>query len=171
MFKPLLILLLFTIALPGWSRGTYQKPTDFLAETFQKNIPKPKFIWLSGDVRKTATKILTHKPRSLRVRYWASKDKSAWVLNEIGKTEPITVGFVISDNKVKRVKVLIFRESRGSEIRHDFFTRQFYNASLNQNNKLDRHIDGITGATLSVRALTRLSRLALYLNQQRLLKQ
>lgn len=170
MFKPLLILLLITIALPSWSRGIYQKPTDFLAETFQKNIPKAEVIWLSGDVRDAATEILTHKPQSLRVRYWANKEKSVWILDEIGKTEPITVGFIIHDNKITRVKVLIFRESRGSEVRHDFFTRQFNAATLTQQNNLDRHIDGITGATLSVRALTRLSRLALYLNQQRLKK-
>ena len=170
MFKPLLILLLLSTALPSWSRGTYQKPADFLSETFQQNVPKAQVIWLSGEVRDTATEILTHKPRSLRVRYWANEDKSVWVLNEIGKTEPITVGFVIRDNKITLVKVLIFRESRGSEIRHDFFTRQFNNTKLTQNNKLDRHIDGITGATLSVRALTRLSQLALYLNRQRLKK-
>jgi len=170
MYKLLFILIMFTIALPGWSRGTYQEPADFLLETFQQNVPKAKVIWLSGEVRDKATEILTHKPRSLRVRYWANNEKSIWVLDEIGKTEPITVGFVISDNKIIRVKVLIFRESRGSEIRHNFFTRQFNNAKLTQQNKLDRHIDGITGATLSVRALTRLSRLALYLNQHRLKK-
>ncbi|MBN4080428.1 FMN-binding protein [Beggiatoa alba] len=172
MFKAILLVLLLSITIPVWARGTYQTPADFLAETFKQQVPKAAVIWLSGEIRKTATEILTHKPKGLRVRYWANTEKSAWVLEEIGKEQPITVGFVISQNKIKQVKVLVFRESRGSEVRHDFFTRQFTNARLiqnkNQHNKLDRYIDGITGATLSVRALTRLSRLALYLDQQRL---
>jgi Na+-transporting NADH:ubiquinone oxidoreductase subunit NqrC len=37
--------------------------------------------------------------------------------------------------------------------------------------RLDRHIDGISGATLSVNAINKLSRLALYLHQQVMQKQ
>jgi len=168
--KFLFILLIFSASLPLWARGTYQEPTDFLAETFQNKVPKASVIWLSGKVRKDVSDILTHKPNGLRVRYWAKDETSVWILEEIGKTEPITIGFVINQSRITKTKVLIFRESRGSEIRHDFFTRQFNNAKLTTENKLDRQIDGITGATLSVRALTRLSRVALYLNNQRLTK-
>jgi hypothetical protein len=50
-------------------------------------------------------------------------------------------------------------------VRHAFFTRQFDQAQL-ENGKLDRSIDGITGATLSVEALQRAARLALWLDQQ-----
>ncbi|WP_340679580.1 FMN-binding protein, partial [Paraglaciecola sp.] len=32
--------------------------------------------------------------------------------------------------------------------------------------QLNQHVDGITGATLSVRALNKLARIALYLHQQ-----
>jgi hypothetical protein len=46
-----------------------------------------------------------------------------------------------------------------------FFTRQFVGAKL-AGGRLERDIDGIVGATLSVRALTRLSAAALYLSQQ-----
>lgn len=155
---------------PGWSRGIYQKPADFLSDTFQQNVPKPSVIWLRGEVRQAVSEILTHKPKALRVRYWLKDKTSAWILEEIGKTEPITVGIVIEENKIKQIRVLVFRESRGSEVRHTFFTRQFTNARLGQANKLNKQIDGITGATLSVRALTRLSRVALYLNTQRVNK-
>ena len=164
------LLLLTSIAFwnsTGWARGVYQKPADFLAQTFEQNVPKPSVIWLRGEVRKTVSTILTHKPNALRVRYWLKGKTSAWILEETGKTEPITVGFVIEKSKIRQIKVLIFRESRGSEVRHAFFTRQFDNASLNKQNKLDKQIDGITGATLSVRALSRLSRVALYLDSQR----
>ena len=89
-----------------------------------------------------------------------------WILEKIGKELPITAGFVISENKVEQFKVLAFRESRGWEIRNDFFTEQFDGAHLTTKNKLDRPIDNITGATMSVNAMKKLSRMALYLHKQ-----
>ena len=62
--------------------------------------------------------------------------------------------------------MLSFRESRGSEIRHDFFTHQFKQTGLTNELQLDKHIDGISGATLSVRAMSKIARISLYLDQQ-----
>ena len=63
------------------------------------------------------------------------------------------------------VRVLIYRESRGWEVKYPAFTDQFRGARLTSDGKLDQSIDGISGATLSVHALTRLARLALLLDQ------
>jgi uncharacterized protein with FMN-binding domain len=98
------------------------------------------------------------------VRYWGDAGRSAWILEEVGKEQPITVGLVVSDGRIERVKVLVFRESRGWEVRHPFFTDQFRDTGLTGERDLDRDIDGISGATLSVRALKKLARLALYLH-------
>ena len=100
----------------------------------------------------------------LRVRYWREDRRTAWVLDEIGKDKPITTGFVIKQGRIERVRVLIFRESRGWEVRHSFFTDQFRDARLTEDRNLDRDIDGISGATLSVRAMKKLAALALYLD-------
>ena len=89
-----------------------------------------------------------------------------WILEEIGKEKPITTGIVVRNSQIERVKVLIFREVRGWEVRHDFFTEQFVSAQLDSSHNLDRYIDNVTGATLSVRAVTKLARLALYLHEQ-----
>ena len=43
---------------------------------------------------------------------------------------------------------------------------QFKDATLTGDKELDKKIDGISGATLSVNALTKLARLALYLDSQ-----
>jgi hypothetical protein len=86
------------------------------------------------------------------------------VLEEIGKTEPITTGIVVDQGAIARISVLIYRESRGWEVKYPFFTDQFKGATLTAMHELDRKIDGISGATLSVRALTRLARLALLLD-------
>lgn len=158
-----------TIALAcslAMARGVYQQPEDFLAETFAGKPPQPAVIWLTGARKETVKALLGHDYGSLRVRYWRDHLRSAWVLEEIGKEQPITAGIVISDKRIERIKVLEFRESRGWEIRHPFFTDQFSKARLDSGHKLDRHIDGISGATLSVRAMQKLAKLALYLDAE-----
>ncbi len=160
--KILLSTLLFLIAFSVSARGIYQTDKDFLAEAFDNNVPKSQVIWMKGDVSKKVADILGHRYAGLRIRYWQDEQRSAWVLEEIGKTEPINFGIVIADNKVEWVKVLAFRESRGDEIRYPAFTKQFKEAELTED-QLDRHIDSISGATLSVRAMTKVVRLALYL--------
>ena len=148
------------------AKGVYQEPESFLKDAFAGKIPDAKIMWITRSIRPEVEEILGHKSPSLRLRYWKQQNRSAWILEEIGKEKPITVGIVVNDKRIERVKILIFRESRGWEIRHDFFTKQFTNASMSNNHQLDRHIDGISGATLSVRAVKKLARLALYLAQQ-----
>jgi hypothetical protein len=107
---------------------------------------------------------MSHTYKRLRIRYWQKNNETVWVLNEIGKEKPITIGVHIKDTQIAQLKVLAFRETRGDEVRHDFFTDQFDRVALTKENKLNQSIDGITGATMSVRALTKVARLALWLN-------
>lgn len=161
-----LMLLFYSSIITANAKGVYQTPGAFLQEVFAGELPAVKTVWLTGETGKAAQQILQHKSASLRLRYWLKGKRSAWLLEEIGKEKPITVGVMINRNRIESLRVLVFRETRGFEVRHAFFTDQFKLAGLKQNLQLDRHIDGITGATLSVRALTRLSRLALYLHKQ-----
>ncbi len=144
----------------------YQSPEQFLKQTFSGTPPKPKILWVKKAIRKQVADILKHKPGFLRTRYWQNKDQSVWIINEIGKIKPITVGVVIKNNKIDSLKVLAFRESRGWEVKHDFFTNQFKQNSLTGKLRLSQPIDGISGATLSVRALTKIAQLALFFNNQ-----
>ncbi len=153
-----------------YAKGVYQSNSAFIDEVFNDPTIKPKMLWLTGDVKAGAVKILGEKPRQLRVRYWRKQQKTAWILEAIGKTKPITVGLVIDAGKLQRVKVLAFRETRGWEVKEDFFLDQFSQRTLTPELQLDKSIDGITGATLSVRALKKLARLALFYHQQVLLK-
>ena len=93
-------------------------------------------------------------------------DRTAWVIDEIGKERPITIGVVVADGRIESVDVLAFRESRGGEVRYPFFTKQYKNLGLKDGDRLDGHVDGITGATLSVWAVTKVSRLALVLHSE-----
>jgi hypothetical protein len=159
------LLFLFLFANDLFAKGVYQTSDEFLQSVFTQSIPKTKMLWMTGKVKKTATRILGERPGQLRVRYWRVDNKTAWILEAIGKEKLITVGFVIEDNKLQLVNVLTFRESRGWEVKESFFLEQFDQAQLNSNLQLDRSIDGISGATLSVRVLRKLSRLALFYHQ------
>lgn len=165
MIRNLLFTLCLLLTAPfGLSAATYQAPEEFLNESFGGEPPEPAVVWLSGERRTAVEKILGHRYPSLRVRYWRAGQRSTWILDEVGKEQPITVGIIVDNGHIERIKVLVFRESRGWEIRHPFFTDQFEAATLGPDGQLDRHIDGISGATLSVRAMKKLARMALYLD-------
>ncbi len=144
----------------------YQSPEAFLAETFAGKTPSPTLLWLTEDLRPAIREILGHDYPALRLRYWRDGARTAWILEEIGKVKPITTGLVVHDGRLERVKVLIYRESHGWEVKHPFFTNQFTGLALNNNTRLSRPLDGIAGATLSVNALEKLARLALRLDAQ-----
>ena len=129
------------------------------------DVPAPKTLWVTGDLRDGVEDLLGHKFASLRVRYWYNGEKSAWVLDEIGKELPITIGVAVAAGAIDNVRVLEFRESRGWEVRYPFFTDQFVDVRLRPDRRLDKPIDSITGATLSVRAVTRIAQVALLLHE------
>ncbi len=148
------------------AKGVYLEPELFLEKAFENDPPNPSKLWITKDLKEGINSILGHDLGVVRLRYWDKQNKTAWILEEIGRDKPITVGLIVKNNKIEQLNVLIFRESRGWEVKYPFFTDQFKDSSLTMDNKLDRNIDGISGATLSVNALTKLARLALYLDAQ-----
>ncbi len=161
----LILLALATLAYPLHASDTYLAPDSFVSESFDGKPPKPRALWLSKSLQPDIKKILGHDYPAARVRYWRLGNRSTWILEEIGKTKPITTGIAIEDGKITRLRVLIYRESRGWEVKYPFFTDQFKATQLDDKKRLSKKIDGISGATLSVNALEKLSRLALYFHQ------
>jgi hypothetical protein len=162
---PLLLALGPAFAGPGGEAGRYLETDEYLETVFAAGTPAAKTLWVSGDLRDDVERLLGHRFSALRVRYWHDGEKSAWILDEIGKELPITIGVAVENGSIRNVRVLEFRESRGWEVRYPFFTDQFVDARLGPDEKLDRRIDGITGATLSVGAVTRIARVALVLHE------
>jgi hypothetical protein len=164
---------LVLIALSSWlalpaaaDRNVYQTPDEFIAKSFPDGEVESKALWITGDLKMQVRQVLGHDLDRLRVRYWVDGRRTAWILDEIGKKELITVGVLIDAGKIERLKILIYRESRGWEVRFPFFTDQFRGAVVFENgSRLDRGIDGISGATLSVRAVRGVARLALILDR------
>lgn len=148
------------------AKGIYQTPKVFISNAFSGEKPEAKVIWLTTEDKATIAEILQHKYNRMRIRYWQLGDETVWILDEIGKEKPITIGVHIKAKKISHFKVLTFRESRGDEVRYDFYAQQFINAKIEDNNQLSQHVDGITGATLSVRATTKVARIALWLDNK-----
>ena len=144
---------------------TFQEPDAFLRETFSQNVPEPQILNVTPAMQQDIARILRHSYRARQLRYWREGGRTAWILEEIGRYRPITVGLVVSEGALDTIRVLIYRESHGWEVRHDFFTNQFKGLTLDPQNNLSGRIDGISGATLSVNALRNLARVALYLDR------
>lgn len=144
----------------------HETQAKFLTRAFTGPQPEPAIIWLSGERKTGVRQLLGHDYPALRLRYWCREKRSAWILDEVGKELPITVGIVIDENHISSLRVLTYRENRGGEVATPSFTDQFNGAALGMDKTLDIEIDGITGATLSVQALTRLAAVALYLHSQ-----
>jgi Na+-translocating ferredoxin:NAD+ oxidoreductase RnfG subunit len=86
----------------------------------------------------------------------------AVICEEVGKHRPIT--FIVAadrDGKVRDVAIMMYRESRGGEVRYPGFTKQFLGKGLADPIKHRRDIRNVTGATMSSRALARGVRKAL----------
>lgn len=144
----------------------YLSRDEFLGMAFGQSEPEMQTLWLTGDMRAAAEAAVGWAPGALRVRYWKEGTRTAWILEHVGKVKPITLGVAVSADGIERVEVLSFRESRGWEIRYPFFTDQFSGLKLADDGYLSDSVDGITGATLSVRATEKVARLALWLDAQ-----
>ena len=157
-----------TLSLPALvsAASVYETQAEFLSRAFADTPPEPKVIWLSGERKTVVRQLLGHDYNALRVRYWCQAGRSAWILEEIGKELPITVGTIIENNYIRNLRVLTYRENRGGEVATPAFTDQFNNALLEDDNELNVKIDGISGATLSVHSLTRVATMALFLHAE-----
>lgn len=151
-------------------KGVYLSEEQLLQKVFSlgKNDsgPAKQFLWLNEDLKKREKAIFGHNKKSFREIYYQLNNRRVWILNSIGKEMPITMAFAVENNKILSAHVLVYRESRGGEIRLPAYTAQFENVQLTPDDKLNKSIDGISGATLSVRASTKMARFALVLNEQ-----
>ena len=141
----------------------YLEPTAFVSEAFDGKPPAARKLWVEPALNEQV-KAIVGSPLALRQKYWRDGERTVWILEAIGRDTPITAGYVVDHGAVARTAILVYRESRGAEVRHPFFTDQFKGATLDREGALDRPIDGINGATLSVHAISGLARVALLLD-------
>ncbi len=82
-------------------------------------------------------------------------DGYAVIQETIGKHRPITyiVG-VTPDGKVSDIEILVYRESKGSEVRMKRFNSQYEGKTPLDPIRINKDIINITGATMSVRSVS-----------------
>lgn len=172
-----LVFLVFLLSPPLLSAQIYMNQSEFLTLVSQRSSSKPlsnpkfksKAIWLKKEIQSHIKSILDHNYAKLRIRYKINPDHESpttvWFLDEIGKERPISFGISVKNDQIQLIRVLEFRESRGYEIHIPAFSKQFEQAGLNHDGNLNQNIDGITGATMSVSAMKKIARLAIYLHK------
>lgn len=79
----------------------------------------------------------------------------AQVGNVIGKDQPITFLVAIGpDDRLKDVDILVYREPRGGEVAYEAWRKQFRGKSAADSLRVGKSIRSISGATISVNAVT-----------------
>jgi len=137
---------------------------DFLKGAFAEDIPRRKGLRFKGEVKEIAQRIMGSNYKKLRMKYWRQDQKTAWILQRIGKFKLITAGFIVENCRISSTHVLVYRETHGWEVKYPSFRDQFVGISMAEGFKLDKSIDGIAGATLSVNSMEKMARLALAMN-------
>lgn len=98
-------------------------------------------------------------------------DGWATIQNTIGKHKAMTYMVGVTPNgKISNVEVLVYRESRGSEVRTKRFNYQYEGKDLSDPIRINRDIINISGATMSVRSMSAGAKRALVLVEEFYLK-
>ena len=144
---------------------TYQTPEAFLAEAFGAAVPPPQMLELDDAKQAQISAALGRRYPQARLRYWRANGRSAWILDDKGKEgyQLTTAGFVVKERAIDFARVLIYRESRGEQVAEPSFLKQLAGVHA-AGAELDRKVDNISGATLSVKMMQRMARTALTLD-------
>ena len=127
------------------------------------DLPMHKYLIIKDDVEDGIYEILKDSYHSPVIKYWKVGNKVAFILEAIGKHEFITTGYLVENNKISDAKVITYRENYGYEVKYDYFINQIKGNSLKTTNKLSKNLANISGATMSVNSMRKLSKLSLFL--------
>ncbi|HYL20564.1 MAG TPA: FMN-binding protein [Gemmatimonadales bacterium] len=79
----------------------------------------------------------------------------AQVGNVLGKDQPITFLVAVdAEDRLKDVDILVYREPYGGEVAYEPWRRQFRGKTAGDSLRVGREIRSISGATISVHAVT-----------------
>ena len=85
-----------------------------------------------------------------------NKEYIAIIDNVLGKSMPITFLAIFNeDRSVHNISVIKYREPYGGEIKSKRWLKQFKNFNHLSNYKIGESIDGISGATISTKSISK----------------
>ena len=132
----------------------YNHYGDSVSVLFKK-IPIPE------EIKSTAEKNAQLRFMRDQIYIWEiSKNEEmiglAYLDNVKGKSQPITYAvFFDSQGMVEESHIIKYREPIGGEVSNQYWLNQFFGKSWESDYKIGSDIDGISGATISVNAVTR----------------
>jgi Na+-translocating ferredoxin:NAD+ oxidoreductase RnfG subunit len=124
---------------------------------------------LPAPTRKALSKRLGYAaPASVTLYYGLAADGKvtgyAFIDEEMGQHQPITFAVLIApDGRMRRLEVMVYRESHGHEVRAPRFRHQFEGKTAADPLRHGRDIVAVSGATISSQAMARGARRALIL--------
>ena len=166
--KKILIILSFLQLLIGSEikEKTLQAINDYYDQDIE--IQELKFK-IPKKIKKQIQNQIKQKFYRDQIYYWTIKidEKMHYALmdNTLGKTMPITFLVIFNENQeVNHSAIIKYREGYGGEISGKNWLAQFIGMKQDSLYKHEKEIDGITGATISVKSFTKgISKLSLLL--------
>ncbi len=162
------MLLLAASARPGVARAqtehdvqVYLSVEEALKEVFPRSEQYiTETVRLSAPAQEQAKRVLGRRDLETAYEVVLCYDAAgkfsgyAVITEELGKYQPIT--FIVGvkpDFSVEKAAVMVYRESRGGEVRTPRFLYQYRGKTYEDPIRINRDIINISGATISVRAL------------------
>ena len=159
MINKLIYILLFATL---FSSGIIDNTGLIIADMFPQNLSINHSIY---HLDKTDIKTIQNKVRQkffrdeLNIWEIVSKDTTHYyaILDNVkGKSLPITFLAIYNDNgEIFDTQIIKYREAYGGEIKSKSWLRQFLNYNDSSNYNVGNAIDGISGATISVKSVTK----------------
>ena len=147
-----------------------EKTLQVINSYYQQEIEIQEFKFkIPKKIKKQIQNQIKQKFYRDQIYYWTIKidEKIHYALmdNSIGKTMPITFLVMFNENQeVIHSSIIKYREAYGGEISGKKWLSQFIGMKQDSLYKHGKEIDGITGATLSVKSFTKgISKLSLLL--------
>ncbi len=135
---------------------------EYLFNLYPKNTDiSMQILQLDKQVTKEVENQVKQKFYQDKLYYWtiSKRDSTmayAFLDNVIGKSMPITFMVIVKiDGDVISANVIKYREAYGSEVGNKGWLQQFINFNNNSTYNIGKDIDGISGATLSVKSMSK----------------
>ena len=135
---------------------------EYLFNLYPKNTDiSMQILQLDKQVTKEVENQVKQKFYKDKLYYWKiTKEDStmayAFLDNVIGKSMPITFLVILNINgDIINTNVIKYREAYGGEVGNKGWLQQFYNRNNNSSYNIGKDINGISGATISVKSMSK----------------
>lgn len=160
-FCSVLALVMLSMVSEANAQATYFTKRSVLTEFFSKS-EKVSFKSFAPDSNERAAlrrRLGYELDRSKYHIYVATTggqvDGYAFIDDQMGQHQPITFAVKLSaEGVVLRQEIMVYRETRGDEIRDPRFRKQFKGKTVADRLRPNKDIDCVSGATISSRAIT-----------------